>query len=165
MLTAAELRHRLNWPAVDEQVSAQYCAVFLNIRPPSPDLASIDCCLDEGRTSVDRLGFGEWHYHPETLAEAVEMARQLVRGEKCVVEERDAAGAYRGSGPYAPDGLPDRLHRDTASLRRVFFGREPVAEAIDFGRYFRGKHFWVSHERKAEVERLYREIGQPAPEW
>ena len=38
------------------------------------------------------------------------------------------AGNYRGSGLYAPDGLPETLVKEAAALRRVFFDREPVAE-------------------------------------
>lgn len=92
-------------------------------------------------------------------------ARLLARGERCIVEERDATGNDRGSGLYLPDGFPDTLRLEAASFRRVFFDREPLAEPIDFSRYARGKHLWLSHERKAETERVYREVGMPVPDW
>jgi len=50
-------------------------------------------------------------------------------------------------------------------LRRVFFDRDPVSEPIDFRRYFRAKHIWISLERKAELERIYREAGMKILEW
>jgi len=165
MLTAAELRKHLGWPDVDKEVNVESGLVYLNIRPTRPDLEPISICMDEGQSFIQQFGFGEWHYHPNEIAEAVETARLLVRGERCVVEERDAAGKYCGSLLHSPDGLPDTLVKKTASLRRIFFNREPIAETIDFARYYRCKHIWVSHERKAELERRYREIGMPAPEW
>lgn len=81
------------------------------------------------------------------------------------MEERDAAGRYLGSGPQPPDGLPLTLSRNAASLRRVFFDREPTAEAIPAGRYFEGRHIRIAHDHKAETERTYRELGMPVPDW
>jgi hypothetical protein len=81
MLTADDLRHRLGWPGVDEETNPEYGLVYLNVRPTRPGLPPIYVCLDEDRETVVQFGFGEWHYHPEEIAEAAEMARQLVRGE------------------------------------------------------------------------------------
>ena len=164
MLTAVELRERLGWPSVDEETNAEYKLAYLFVRPTRTGLDSIYFCLDEHRSSIVQFGFSEWHYHPEEIDEAVETARLLIRGERCVVEERDATDKYRASGLYPPQGFPDTLRKEAASLRRVFFDRDPVVEAIDFGRYFRGKHIWLSHERKAEAERAYREAGMELPE-
>jgi hypothetical protein len=50
-------------------------------------------------------------------------------------------------------------------LRRVFFDREPVDETIDFAPYFRGRHIWILHEHKEEVEQAFREAGHEPPEW
>ena len=165
MFTVAKLGKRLGWPDVDKEVNVESGLVYLNIRPTRPDLEPIYFCMDEGQSFIQQFGFGEWHSHPNEIAEAVETARLLIRGERCVVEERDAAGKYCGSRLHPPDGLRDTLIKKTASLRRIFFNREPIAEAIDFGRYFRGKHIWLSHERKAESEEMYRKIGMPVPEW
>lgn len=164
MLTAAELRERLGWPNVDEDTNAEYKLIYLNVRPTRAGLDAIYFCLDEDRSSMVQFGFGDWHNHPDEIDEAVEIARLLISGERCVVEERDATGKCWGSGLYAPDGFPDTLRKDVASLRRVFFDREPVVEAIDFGRYFEGKHIWLSHEKKAEIDRIHREAGMPLEE-
>jgi hypothetical protein len=134
MLTMDELREQLDWPFVDEETNAQYGVVYLFVRPTRGDLEPIYFCLNEERTFIQQFGFGEWHYHPEDISEAVEVAREFVRGEQCIVEERDALGRYLSSGPCPPSGVPDRLSRGTASLRRVFFDREPVTEPVDLGR-------------------------------
>jgi hypothetical protein len=165
MLTAFELRDRLGWPGVDEEANEQNGLVYLSVRPTRDDRESIYFCLDESRSFVQQFGFGEWHCHPDEVAEAVEMARSLIRGERCLVEERDAVGKYCGSGLYPADGLPDTLRKEVASLRRVFFDREPAAERIDLGRYFQGKHISILHEHKAETERAYREVGMAVPDW
>ena len=138
MLTAAELRERLGWPDVDEETNGEYRLVYLFVRPTRAGLEPIYVCLDEHRSSIVQFGLGEWHYHPDDIDEAVETARLLVRGERCVVEVRDAADKYRSSGLYPPEGSPDTLSKDAASLRRVFFDRDPVVESIDFSRYFEG---------------------------
>ena len=161
MLTTAELQERLGWPDVEEETNAEYKLVYLLVRPKGAGLDSIDFGLDENRTSIEHFGFGQWHYHPETIDEAIETARLLIRGERCLVEEMDAADKSRGGGLHTPDGLPDTMSKQTASLRRVFFDREPVVEAIDFGRYFEGQHIWLSHEKKAEIDRIHREAGMP----
>lgn len=164
MLTTAVLRERLGWPHIDEETNAEYKLVYLSVRPTQAGLAPIYLCLDEQRSSVVQFGLGDWHYHPDDIEEAVETARVLVLGERCVVEERDATDKYRSSGLYAPDGFPETLSKKSASLRRVFFDREPVVEPIDFGRYFEGKHIWLSHEKKAEIDRIHRENGLPLEE-
>ena len=74
---------------------------------------------------------------------------------------RDAADKSRGGGLHTPDGLPDTMSKQTASLRRVFFDREPIVEAIDFSRYFEGQHIWLSHEKQAEIDRIHRDAGMP----
>ena len=164
MLTAAKLRELLGWPDVDEGANAEYKMVYLNVLPTRAGLDPIDFGLDESRTSIEHLGFGSWHYHPETIDEAIETARLLIRGERCLVEELDAAGKSRGGELHTPDGLPDTMSKQIASLRRVFFDREPIIEAIDFSRYFEGKHIWLSHEKKAEIDRIWRENGMPIEE-
>ena len=161
MLTTAELRERLGWPSVHEETNEEHELVYLLVRPTRAGLDSIDFGLDEDRSSIEHFGFGPWHYHPETIDEAIETARLLIRREQCLVEELDAAGKSRGGGLHTPDGLPDTMTKQTVSLRRVFFDREPVVEAIDFGRYFEGKHIWLSHEKKAEIDRIWRENGMP----
>lgn len=165
MLTSVELSQRLEWPGVDEEVFAEYGFVYLYVRPTRAGLEPVYFCLNEDRTFVVQFGFGEWHCHPHEVADAVETAQLLVRGEVCVVEERDAAGKYRAGGLHAPGGLPRTLLKDAASLRRVFFDREPVSEPIDFTRYFRGKHIWLSHEHKTAMERGYIELGMQVPDW
>lgn len=165
MITVAEVRNRLGSARVDEEANAEYRLVYLYVRPTRAGLEPIYFCLDEDRSFIQQFGFGEWHYHPHEINDAVETARLLVCRERCVVEQRDANGKCRGSGLFSPDGLPDTLSMDTASLRRVFFDQEPVAEVIDFDRYFQGKHLRLSHERKAEAERMYRELGMAVPDW
>jgi hypothetical protein len=118
MLTVAELRERLGWSGVDEVANAQYGLVYLNVRPTRPGREPIYFCMDEDRSFIQQFGFGEWHSHPNEIEEAVETARLLLRGERCVVEERDAAGNYLGSGLCPPDGLPGTLGKKAASLRR-----------------------------------------------
>jgi hypothetical protein len=134
MLTTAELRERLGWPGVDEETNDEYRLVYLMVRPTRAGLNPIYFCLDEQRSDMVQFGFGEWHYHPDNVDHAVETAQLLIRGERCVVEERDATDNYRGGGLYTPEGFPDTVGKEAATLRRVFFDREPVVEAIDFGR-------------------------------
>jgi hypothetical protein len=165
MLTAIELQERLSWPHVDETIQAEYHLIYLYIRPTAADLAPIYICMDDTRDFVQQFGFGEWHYHPDEIDAAVETARSLVRGEQCVVEQRDANGKYVGSVLLPPDGVPDGLVSRAASLRRVFFNRPPIEEAFDFTRYFQGKHSWITHARKDEFARLHRKLGIAEPEW
>jgi hypothetical protein len=127
-------------------------------------LDEIDFGLDDSRTSIEHLGFGQWHYHPATIDDAIETAQKLISGELCLVEELDAAGKSRGGGLLAPDGVPDTMTKQTVSLRRKFFDREPIIEAIDFSRYFEGQHIWLLHEKKAEIDRIWRENGMPIEE-
>lgn len=165
MLTVETLQHRLDWQGVDETVNAEYHLVYLFVRPTNPDLEPVYICLDEQRSSIIQFGFGEWHCHPDQLEDAIEKASLLVHGKRCIVEECDATGEYLGGGLYGPHELPETLGRKAKSLRRLFFNRVPICETIDFSRYFRGRHIWVSHDRKAETERVYRELGMPGPEW
>jgi hypothetical protein len=161
MLTAAELRERLGWPDVVEEADPEHELVYLIVRPTHPGLRPINFGLDDDRLSIDHFGFGHWHYHPDDIDEAVETARQLIRGEVCVVEEIDAAGKNLGGGLLTPEGLPDTMSKQAATLRRVFFDREPVVEPIHFGLYFEGQHIWLSLEKKAEIDRILREAGMP----
>ncbi len=166
MLTAAELRELLSWPRVEEELDRENRMVVLLVQPTHPGLDDIYLGLDEERSHLEYFGFGPfWHSHPDEITEAVDTARLLIRGEQCMIHERDAAGKTIGSGLYSPDGLPDTMSKEVASLCRVFFDREPVIEPIDFTRYFRGAHIWLSLERKAEIERMYRDQGMPLPEW
>jgi hypothetical protein len=165
MVTTDELQRAVGGYAVEEEVNSQYRLVYLYVRPTRAGLDPIYVCLQEDRSFVQQFGFGQWHYHPDEIAEAVETAGRMVRGELCLVEERDAQDRYLGSGLYPPDGLPDSLLMATTTLRRVFFDREPAREAIDFGRYYRGQHLWIAHDRKAEAERVYREVGMRIPDW
>ncbi|MHC4192525.1 MAG: hypothetical protein ACYSUB_23155 [Planctomycetota bacterium] len=163
MLTAESLRKRIDWPAVDEEVNCGW--VYLYIRPTDPSLEPIYFCMGEDRSFIQQSGFGKWHYHPDDIEEAVETAVALIRREKCVLEERDGSGKYLGGGLHRPSGLPDTLGQTAAYLRRVFFDREPVDEAIHFAPYFRGRHIWISREHKEEVEQVFREAGLEPPEW
>ena len=165
MITVENLKQRLDWDRVDEQSDPEHGLVYLFVRPTTAELEPVYFCLGEDRTSVVQFGFGDWHCHPDELEEAIITASQLVRGERCVVEECDGAGRYQGGGLYDSGGLPETLGTNVKSLRRVFFNRKPIIEEIDFSRYFRGKHIWVSHDRKAEIERLYRDLGVPIEDW
>ena len=164
MLSRASLQRQLGWSAIDEDVTAEH-EVWFHVRPTHSGLAGIDLLLDESRTWVTQMTFGNWHSYPDDLEEAIASIRLLIRGERCIVEQLDAAGRYRRGGVCERTGLPTTLHQSAAALRRVFFDREPEKEVLDRTRYFVGKAGLVLLEHKAEVERLYRESGMPEPEW
>lgn len=164
MLTVSELQKSLKWQAIEEVFYPEYCDFTIYVRPSRAELDSIHFCVSADRLVLSQFGFGNWHYHPDII-DAIEMARLLVCGERCIVEQLDAAGEYCSGGVYLRNEVPTSIGKDVKELRRVFFNREPVTEAIDYEQYFRGKHGLISHKSKAEMEDFYRQHGMPVPEW
>ena len=164
MLTRESLQERLDWQALDERVDAGW-GVLLRARPRVSGSSSIDLLLDESRTWVTQLSFGNWHGHPEDPEDAVDTMRRLVSGERCIVEALDADGKYLKGSCCESGGLPTTLPPNTAMLRRLVFDRAPRTEALDRTRYFVGEARLVLLEHRAQVEQLYGESGLPPPEW
>ena len=148
-----------------EEPLPQYSMRLFRVVPADESLASIDFLFDDGVSFLQQLGSGRWHYHPDEIEDAIEMARKLVHRELCILEERNRKGEYSGSGPVAPDGVMGTLRPDADHFVRRFFGSPEVREEIDFSRYHKGKHLYIELTRKAEAEKVWKSIGGPMPEW
>lgn len=165
LVTLEQLRGRLDWEDVREELVPQYSMRLFRVVPADESLPSIDFLFDDGVTFLQQLGSGKWHYHPDEIEDAIETARKLVHHELCILEERSRKGEYSGSGPVAPDSVRDTLRLDADHLVRRFFGSPEVREEIDFSRYHKGKHLYVALNHKAEAEAAWKRIGGPLPEW
>lgn len=126
-------------------------------------LPVVSLLLDANGDGVQSLEFGEWHCHPQTLDEAIALARQLIHTQRCIVEQRDRGGNYLGSGRLSPTELPHSISIKAAYLTRRFFGRLPVREEIDFSKYVRGKHLYRHVEHKAMMDDVWTKLGWPPP--
>lgn len=165
LVTLEQLRERLGWEDVREEPLPQYSMRLFRVVPPDESLPSIDFLFDDGITFLQQLGSGKWHYHPDEIEDAIEMARKLVHRELSILEERNRKGECGGSGPVAPDGIMDTLRLDADHLVRRFFGSAEVREEIDFSRYHKGKHLFIELNRKAESEKVWKSLGGLIPEW
>jgi len=137
--------------------------VWFRAFPADEKLASVDLLLSDDTTAVIQVGSGEWHTHPGDVDVAIEMARQIIGHELCVLEEYTAEGRLMGSGPIGPDGNFKTLRLDATYLMRRFFGRVPVREEVDFSRYVRGRHLYVDKEHVTTMQAAYAKLGRPAP--
>jgi hypothetical protein len=165
LVTVDQLRERLGWDDVREETLAEYSMRLFRVVPADESLPSIDFLFDDSVSFLQQLGSGRWHCHPNEVDDAVEMARKLVRHELCILEKRNRQGEYRGSGPVPPDAILDTLGHDADHFVRRFFGSPEVREAIDFSRYYKGKHLYIELNRKAEAEKVWKSIGGPIPQW
>ena len=165
LVTVEQLRERLGWGDVREESLPPYSLRRFRVVPDDESLPSIDFLFDDGVSFLQQLGSGEWHYHPDEIDDAIEIARKLVRRELCILEERSRNGGYSGSGPVGPGEVMGTLRHDAGHFVRRFFGSRAVREEIDFGRYHKGKHLYIELGRKAQAEAVWRSIGGPIPEW
>lgn len=140
--------------------------------PEDETQLQIDMYFNESCDVVELVSFGPWHGHfdsaedeEDNIRNAFRAVRSLIHREETLVEQHDESGRYRGSELLAPDRHPDTLGFDIRTLRRVTFGQPPRDEPVDYSRYHRGKHLWISLSRKAEVEGIYRAHDLPLPEW
>src|SRR4051812_9757801 len=170
VVTVEKACYLLHYPSIEQRYRGQsYDGVLYEVdclcaTPRQDVLDSVYIYLDENWEIVDCVAFAHWHGHFEGAADeeqntrkAFQMARALVHRKRCIIEEYDANGRCLGSAAVAPRAVPDTLCRTTVRLRRVFFGLPPANEAIDFSRYFRGRHLWIEKSRKEESERFWRQ--------
>ena len=165
LLTLERLRERVGWENVDRERTAEHRMTVFHVRPEQLHLDPIHFVFDAEVAFLVQFGMGVWHCHPDEIDDALDKAGKLVRHELCILEERDKRGEYRGSTPVGPGEILHTLSEDAGWFRRIFFGREPVREPIDFSRYVLGKRLWIEASRKEELERFYRTAGLPVPEW
>ena len=69
-------------------------------------------------------------------------------------------GKYRGSCILRPTEIPSTLGKDIRQLRRVFFGRAPTTEPVDFTRYVEEEHIFVERRTKSKIDRMRRRLAQ-----
>ncbi|MES2572354.1 MAG: hypothetical protein V4710_20155 [Verrucomicrobiota bacterium] len=132
--------------------SIYYVRDFM-IRPADSSLPFIYFVSDDEVTSLEQLGFSEWHGHFDSkpteaarVRAAIKLTRQLISHDFCCVEELNGDGKCRGSSILRPTGIPDTLTKDIRQLRRMFFGQVAIIEPVDFSRYREDEHIFV--ERK-----------------
>jgi len=166
LVTLEQLRKRLAWEDVREEPLPRYSMRLFRVVPAGDEsFPSVDFLFDDDVSFLQQLGSGDWHYHPDEIEDAIAMARKLVYRELCILEQRNRKGEYRGSGPAAPDGIMDTLGLDADHLVRRFFGSPQEREEIDFSRYHKGEHLYIELTHKAEIEKAWKSIGGPIPEW
>lgn len=165
LVTVEQLRDRLHWPNIRDRPMPECGMRWFSAVPRDQSLDSVDLLFDEKVEFLQQVGSGEWHCHPDEIDGAIELARQLIHHEICILEERNQKGEYIGSGLVAPDEVLDTLRLDADHFIRRFFGRPPVREAIDFSRYAKGKHLYIELKHKAESDAMWASLGQPPPEF
>jgi hypothetical protein len=181
LITLEQLKKKLKWDNIiefrheEQRAGGEFIQGF-ELRPTNPHFEPIVFLFDGAGTSLECIGFSNWHCHPylvwssrnsevKFLIEAIRLARDLIQKEQCLIEQVVADGRYLCSGPKPAGQLPNTLNRRTARLHRIFFDRKPIIEEIDFSRYYKGKHGYISHEHKAELERTYTEMRIEFLEW
>jgi hypothetical protein len=143
-LTTHELSRRLGCDRITEQrepvKSADgevlgYHRCF-RVHPQTSSTPDIWFSFNEDGTSLVALSFGEWHYEPygktddQGFQKAVAYARQIIRGQRCVLEHLSATGACVCVALIRRNRKTDVLGPDVRRLRRTFFGRAPITEAV-----------------------------------
>jgi hypothetical protein len=151
------LREHLNWPRVEAVDNDGLLCI--RCLPDNPSHEAIGLWIDGDLQRVEALGMGIWHYHPDTLDEAVAMMGTLIRSEQFVLEQYSSTGRYAGSGPQRPGALPDMLPLDIGWLIERPFNQEPRRREADLSRYFRGRHHYVELEFKLRTEKVWRDVG------
>jgi hypothetical protein len=174
LLTVERLKKQLHYDRVAEDRrsytlhdgSVHYIRDFI-IRPLDSSLACIYFIFDDEVKCLQQFGFSQWHGHfddlPTDAAQVragIKLARQFMTHYFCCVEELNAEGKYRGSSVLRPNEIPDMLGKDIKQLRRVFFGRAPVTEPVDFSRYIEEEHLFVERRFKTRLERIKKRIAQ-----
>jgi|GEM_PF-2570741 len=151
------LRERLSWPRV-EAVDIEG-TLWIACRPDNPSHESIGLWIDRDLECVQAVGMGVWHYHPETLEEAVVMMGTLIRGEQWILEQYSTTGRYKCSGPEKPGTRPDTLPLDIGWMIERPFNQEPRRREVDLSGYVRGRYDFVDPGYKERTEKLWRELG------
>jgi hypothetical protein len=165
LATVEDLRTLLDWPDVRRVDNRDYGMTTLRVMPPARELAPIDFAFRGDAEFLECLGFGEWHAHPG-LDEAIVIADDLVRHRKCILEERDRGnGRYLGSGLVGPRDVRDMVRGRGSTFRRVFFGREPAEERIDFAQYVECDYGLILRRSAESLARSHRQLGTPLPDW
>ena len=165
MATVEDLRALLDWPDVRRVENPDYGMTTLRVMPPGRKPAPIDFVFRGDAEFLECLGFGEWHAHPG-LDEAIVIADDLLRHRKCILEERDRGnGRYIGSGLVGPRDVRDMVRGRGSIFRRVFFGREPADERIDFTQYVECDYGLILRRSAESQARSHRQLGTPLPGW
>jgi hypothetical protein len=165
LVTIEQLRDRLGWQDIREEPLPECGMRWLSAVPRDESLPSIDFLFADEFESLQQVGSGEWHYHPDEIDDAIELSRKLIHHESCILEVRDKNGKYRSSGTAAPDEVRDMLPLDADHFIRRFFGMAPLREEIDFSRYIKCKHSYIEPELKAKMDAVWESVGKAPPEF
>lgn len=159
------LQQSLCWPRIEQHLGGEQEVSYVSVLPSGENGESIFILMSQDRAFGGYVGFGEWHYHPDTWEEAEPTVFALLCGEMGVIEGLNARGQYRQGGLGQKGDWPETLGRDIKMLRHVFFDETPETVTIDFSRYYRGKHLWVRKDVKERSEKLFRELGLEIPDF
>ena len=136
---------------------------YLFVHPKTPRLPKI--YFEFHDAGLAAFGFAHWHHQfyecmtdEDEIRAATKHARQFMRHQLCLVEELDSQGRGRGIGAYWPTEVPSSLHRSISKLRRIFFDRSPVIEAVDLSRYSRSGDFYVEKITSRRTKRFTNEF-------
>ncbi|PQO31060.1 hypothetical protein C5Y96_11920 [Blastopirellula marina] len=163
--TIEDLRQSLCWPHIEEHLGDEQEISHISILPSQEQGESIFVLMDQNRGFGGYVGFGPWHYHPDTWEDAEPTVFSLIYGEVGVIEGLNSRGEYREGRLGQKGDWPETLGRDIKKLRHVFFDQPPETVTIDFTQYHRGKHLWVRQDVKERTENLCREHGMELPDF
>lgn len=158
-----DLRQALCWPHIEEHLGDEQNYAHVSILPSHEEGESIFVLMDGNREFGGYVGFGSWHYHPDTWEDAVPTVFEMICGEIGVIEGRNAQGKYREGCLRGKDDWPDTIGLDIKTFHQIFFDQPPQKVTIDFTQYFRGKHLWVRKDVKERTEKFCREHGMEIP--
>lgn len=165
LVTVEQLRERLGWNDIREKRMPDYEMCWFSVVPDDESLPSVDFLFDDKVEFLVQVGSGEWHYHPDEIDDAIDLVLNLIYHETCILEERNKKGECSGSGVVAANEVMHTLRLDADHFIRRFFGQQPVREAIDFSRYFKGKHIYIDLKHKADSDAMWTSLGMPPPEF
>ena len=159
------LKESLGWPDIREHLGDENEYANVSIFPTEEAGNSIFILMGPKREFGGCVGFGGWHYHPDSWEDAEPTIVAILCGELGVIEGLNGRGQYRQGSLGRKGDWPETLGRDIKSLRLVFFDEPPESVAIDFTKYYQGKHLWVRKDVKQRSEKFCREYGMEIPEF
>jgi hypothetical protein len=168
LVTVEQLRKRLDWPDVREEPMPEYGMRWFRAIPKDESLPSVDFLFDDAVEFLSQIGSGQWHCHPTSVDDAIELARKLIHHEMCILEEHNAdedgpTGGYSKDGPVRADEVFETLRADAAYFVRRFFGRSATREGIDFSKYLKSRLGYITPAHRATIEASFAKMGRQPP--